>query len=163
LKHSEATFIINELVVEIAMILCVDDRADGLAIRKALLEQLGYDTLTAESPDEAIEMAQKYRISLVLLDYNFAGQMTGDELARKLREIIPGVPLVMLSGYPNVPEHVTSTVDVFLVKGRLGELITTIQTFLGPSNRKLPQSVQTATNLVEESRKLLERRKRGSC
>lgn len=98
-------------------VLCVDDRVASLEVRRALLTQKGYDVLIVSDPPSALSIVDKVHIDLVLLDYSFPGHMSGDELARQLRAKEPGLPLIMLSGYPDLPDNVADSVDVVLLKG----------------------------------------------
>lgn len=78
---------------------------------------VGYDVLIASDPPSALAITGKVKIDLVILDYNFPGHMTGEELARKLRADNPKLPLIMLSGVPELPESAAAMVDVLLMKG----------------------------------------------
>jgi len=98
-------------------ILCVDDRVSSLEVRRAMLTQMGYDVLIASEPSSALSIFDKVHVDLVLLDYSFPGQISGDELARQLRARRPGLPLIMLSGFPDLPANVVDSVDVLLLKG----------------------------------------------
>ena len=97
-------------------ILCVDDRVSSLEVRRALLTTVG-DVLIASDPPSALAITHKVEVNLVILDYNFPGQMSGEELAHELRAANPELPLIMLSGVPNLPESATASVDVSMMKG----------------------------------------------
>ncbi len=98
-------------------ILCVDDRVSSLEIRQALLTAAGYEVLIASDPPSALAIAGKVEVDLVILDFNFPGQMSGEELAHKLRAANANLPLIMLSGVPDLPESAAASVDVLLMKG----------------------------------------------
>jgi CheY-like chemotaxis protein len=99
-------------------ILCVDDLADNLLIRKLMLETFGYCVLTAGSPKEAISVLEAEDVDLVLLDYSFPkSEENGEWLARKVRERWAGTKTLMLSGYAEIPKSVRETVDRFCTKG----------------------------------------------
>jgi CheY-like chemotaxis protein len=100
-----------------ARILCVDDRISSLEVRRALLRTVGYDVLIASDPPTALAVTDKVVVDLVILDYNFPGQMSGEELANKLRAAHPRLPLIMLSGVPELPASAAGSVDVLLMKG----------------------------------------------
>ena len=63
-----------------ALILCVDGNANGLAVRKALLEASGYEALTATDGVSGIKLAEQHDIELVVLGYEMPG-MDGEEVA----------------------------------------------------------------------------------
>jgi CheY-like chemotaxis protein len=43
--------------------------------------------------------------------------MHGGEVAKKMRQTKPGVPILLLSAYVGLPEDVSSLVDVYMTKG----------------------------------------------
>ena len=100
-----------------ARILCVDDRISSLEVRRALLTTIGYDVLIASDPPSALAITNKVEVDLIILDYNFPGEMTGEELAHKLRAANPQLPLIMLSGVPELPQSAAASVDLLLTKG----------------------------------------------
>lgn len=150
-------------------LLCVDDRVSSLDVRRALLKQIGYDVLIASDPPSALAILEKVSVDLVILDYSFPGQMSGEQLAHELRARKPGLPLIMLSGYPDLPTSVAESVDVLLLKGgaQPAELLNAIANLLPGGRLELHASVdqklsslQSRTKQVlDESRALLERSK----
>ena len=95
----------------------MDDRISSLEVRRALLTTLGYDVLIASDPAECPGYYRKVEVDLIILDYNFPGEMTGEELAHKLRATNPKLPLIMLSGVPDLPDSAAASVDVLITKG----------------------------------------------
>ena len=100
-------------------ILCVDDNADELVLRKAMLEQHGYNVVTAIEGFEAIELAVSKRVDAVVLDYRMGG-MDGEAIAKVLKSNRPEMPVIILSGF-SVPRHVLALVDGFAQKGDSSE------------------------------------------
>jgi len=96
------------------LILCVDDEATPLVLRKVLLQKAGYDVITASSADEALEMAGAHDVDLVLSDYLMPGT-TGTELAQKMKLQFPHLPVVLLSGVNEIPMG-ADIADAFLSK-----------------------------------------------
>ncbi len=76
---------------------------DNLAVRRVTvrgLQRAGYVVLEAGGGEEALSVvAQTGPIDLAVLDVVMPG-MTGPELAAKLREKSPKLPVVYISGYP---------------------------------------------------------------
>ncbi len=64
-----------------------------------LLRSLGYRVIEAQNGLEALDFFRKNPVDLVIIDL-IMPQMKGDELARRLREIEPGVKILFSSGYP---------------------------------------------------------------
>ncbi len=81
-------------------ILFVDDEDVILEVGREFLKVLGYEVLVAQSGKEAIEIFNKNRnrIDLVLLDM-IMPQMSGGEVYDRLKEISPGVKVLLSSGY----------------------------------------------------------------
>ena len=98
------------------LVLCVDDEAVGLRIRKILLERAGYRVLTAPDGDAGLEIFSEQPVEAVVLDYSMPG-MHGGEVARRMRLAKPEVPILLLSAYVGLPAEVRSIVDVYMTKG----------------------------------------------
>jgi CheY-like chemotaxis protein len=98
------------------LILCVDDEAVGLQVRRILLERAGYQVLTAQDGFSGIQIFADQPIDAVVLDYSMPG-MHGGEVARQMRQAKPEVPILLLSAYVGLPEEVSSLVDVYMTKG----------------------------------------------
>ncbi|WP_455274233.1 PAS domain S-box protein [Rhizobium herbae] len=84
-------------------ILAVDDDPLILMNMVVMLEDLGHDVTEATSGRSALEI---YRTNddwdLVVTDHSMPG-MTGSELARQLRQVRPDLPIVLASGYTDLP------------------------------------------------------------
>ncbi|MFN3943459.1 MAG: PAS domain-containing protein [Allosphingosinicella sp.] len=81
-----------------ARILVVDDDPDVRGFLADTLEGLGHDVVTAENGEEALARAEESRPDLVLLDFAMPG-MNGAEVARRLRERRPALPILFATGY----------------------------------------------------------------
>jgi CheY-like chemotaxis protein len=137
-------------------ILCIDDRISSLHVRKILLERQGYTVFLASSPAEGLTVLAQSRVDLVVLDYNFpGGNMNGELLARRIRELHPDVKTVMLSGMPDVPPSAVTSVDAFCMKGRSPLDLLQVISELIPSGRKLPARV-TPEQVIKKSRELID-------
>jgi len=97
------------------VILCVDDHEQVLSVRKFLLETRGYRVVTARSGEEAIEKFRLGSIDLVLGDLVMP-QMDGNEMVRRMKEISPEVPMILISGSVRAFER-ANRADAFLPKG----------------------------------------------
>lgn len=80
------------------MVLVVDDDQAVRDFVERVLREAGYRTMVAGSGPEAIELAAKEPIDLLLTDVNMP-QMTGDELARRLRHDEPSLKVLYLTGF----------------------------------------------------------------
>lgn len=79
-------------------LLLVDDNPSGLAARKMVLTELGYEITTANNAESALELFQKSPFPLVVTDYKMPGQ-NGVELIRMIREMAPQTRIVLISGF----------------------------------------------------------------
>lgn len=98
------------------LVLCVDDEVVGLRVRKILLERAGYHVLTAPDGQSGLDIFATQPVEAVVLDYAMPG-MHGGEVARKMRQAKPDVPILLLSAYVGLPDEVSSLVDVYMTKG----------------------------------------------
>src|SRR5258708_1528011 len=117
------------------LVLCVDDELVGLQIRKILLERAGYQVLTAPDGPSGLAIFSSEPIQAVVLDYSMPG-MHGGEVAVRMRQIKPQIPILLLSAYMGLPSEVTSLVDLYMTKGegapvlleKLGSLLQPVST-----------------------------------
>jgi PAS domain S-box-containing protein len=81
-------------------ILVVEDNEGVRAYARAALEQRGYTLLEAADGATALGLARNHpgEISLLLTDVVMP-QMSGPEVARRLRELRPGLKVLYMSGY----------------------------------------------------------------
>jgi len=78
------------------VILCVDDNEQELSVLKFMLETNGYRVLAASNGQEAIAVfSATPQIDLVLTDTNMP-QMSGIQLAERLKRMRSHVPLLLL-------------------------------------------------------------------
>ena len=98
------------------LVLCVDDELVGLRVRKILLERAGYRVLTALDGAAGLDLFASEPVEAVILDYSMPG-MHGGEVAAKMRQVKPAVPILLLSAYIGLPAEVTSLVDLYMTKG----------------------------------------------
>ncbi|MDX2183945.1 MAG: response regulator [Gemmatimonadaceae bacterium] len=77
-------------------VLWVDDEAELLESHRLFLRDNGYDVLAATNADDAIAMLARHPVDAVLLDEQMPGKR-GLEAYRELREIQPGVAVVMVT------------------------------------------------------------------
>lgn len=98
------------------LILCVDDELIGLRVRKVLLERAGYRVLTAMDGASGLHIFETEPVEAVVLDYSMPG-MHGGEVAGRMRQIKPSIPILLLSAYLGLPAEVTSLVNLYMTKG----------------------------------------------
>jgi two-component system response regulator CpxR len=101
-------------------ILCVDDNEQALSVRKFMLETRGYRVLASLAPEEALESFHHGGIDLVICDLNMP-RMDGNELAKRMKESAPEVPILLVSGCVKAFDR-ASHGDCFLPKGTCSPL-----------------------------------------
>jgi CheY-like chemotaxis protein len=106
----------NSLKPNSNLVLCVDDELVGLQVRKILLERAGYRVLTAPDGPAGLAIFSQEPVEVVVLDYSMPG-MHGGEVATKMRQSKPQIPILLLSAYMDLSADVTSLVDLYMTKG----------------------------------------------
>ena len=76
----------------------MDDNAHGLTARRSVLEELGHRVVTASNGADALDLASQHKFDLVVTDYKMP-RMDGLELIKRLAKLIPGVPVILVSGF----------------------------------------------------------------
>ena len=84
----------------IGRILFVDDEKLLASMGKDLIERLGYHVTVKQKSFEALEVFrnQPDTFDLVITDQTMPG-MTGIELARRILQIRPDIPIILCTGY----------------------------------------------------------------
>ena len=81
-------------------VLLVDDEIPLLTMMSAVIENMGYTVVTAKSGQEAVEKSRVLdKVDLLLTDVVMPGEMNGFELAQRLRQNRPDLPVIYASGY----------------------------------------------------------------
>ncbi len=79
-------------------ILVVEDEAAMMEVTTRILRRHGYTVVEAATGPEAIALAAKPDVRLLLTD-SVMPQMSGPELARQIRQLRPELPVLFMSGY----------------------------------------------------------------
>lgn len=111
-----------------ARILLADDDADQVALQRILLETVGHQVETANSPADTLRLLAECQPDLVIVDLRFPRAADGLKLIRNIREAGCLLPLAVLSGWPDdvygSPEE--PMVSRILIKGSLQDLLRAI-------------------------------------
>jgi signal transduction histidine kinase len=83
-------------------ILAVDDDDLVRTTTVDMLEALGYQVIPARSGHEALQVLEAMCVDLVITDHAMP-QMTGTQLAERIRERWPDLPMIMATGYAELP------------------------------------------------------------
>ena len=123
------------------MILVVDDDEAVVASLCLVLQQKGYEPLTAKTPMEALARIDDPAIMLVLQDMNFSRETTGDEglaLLAEIRRRRPALPVILITAWGSISLAVQG------MKAGASDFITKPW-----SNEQVLQAVGTAMGLAE--------------
>jgi len=80
-------------------VLVVDDDRLQREVERQLLERLGYKVVEAASGEEALAYLAEHPVDLLLLDMIMASGIDGAETYRRVLELRPGTPAIIVSGF----------------------------------------------------------------
>ena len=111
---------------EHARVLVVDDEEMVRSVLTQLLSLKGHDVKQASCGKDALAVAREHSLDIVFTDFGMP-EMTGGELARRLRQHQPLLPIVLLTGYTD-PDAQPDVVNAVMHKPfKLEELEDIIQ------------------------------------
>ncbi len=87
-------------------VLLVEDNPEVASVSAGLLEQLGYTVRRVANAEAALREIELDGIDLVFSDIVMPGKMDGLGLARHLRAVKPGLPILLASGYSDAALNV---------------------------------------------------------
>lgn len=91
--------------------LVVDDQDDVREMAMALFTSLGYEVLSASNGSDALDLLRRTPdIDVLFSDVVMPG-MSGLKLAKEARALIPGLKIILASGY--APQALTEGADIF--------------------------------------------------
>jgi len=106
-----------------ANILVVEDNPEVAEVSAALLEQLGNRTTVVTSAAAALKaLAEGEPPDLVFSDIVMAGDMDGIQLARRIREDYPDVPVLLATGYSKAAERLADEFPILAKPYQMAQL-----------------------------------------
>ena len=112
-------------------VLAVDDDALVLANSCAMLEDLGHTVVAAHSGEQALEALDRHpAIDLVITDHAMP-RMTGTELAAIVAQRRPGIPIILATGFAELPAGADAGLPRLSKPYRQQALIEAISTAIG--------------------------------
>lgn len=97
------------------VVLIVDDDPLVGEIMRRAVTRAGRDVLLAGSPAQALELAASHPIAILVTDLTMP-EMTGIELARRIREQHPTLPVILVSASPEASALAIDSPSWFLAK-----------------------------------------------
>ena len=142
-------------------ILVVDDDQAIISTTKAILEDEGYIVDVATSGKEAIKKTETSTYNLALLDIRLP-DMEGVELLSLMKDHMPRMRKIMVTGYPSIQNAVTALnekADAYLIKPvDIEELLATVKDQLNLqeeekafSERKVAEFIESRVNAISEN------------
>ena len=131
-------------------ILVVDDEKNYLLVMETLLAGAGYEVLTIDSGEEALELTRRNDLDLIITDMKMP-RMSGIELMEQLKQVYPDLPVIMMTAYGTVEKAVEAmkkgAFDYILKPFKNEELLLTIAKALDlrhllTENRRLKQDLE---------------------
>jgi two-component system NtrC family response regulator len=148
-------------MAERAKILVVDDNE---SVRKILATTLAeeYVVDTAENGKEAIEKSNTKVYNLALIDIRLP-DMEGIELLTKLKDTIPKMRKIIITGYPklqNAIDAVNRGADVYILKPfHMGKVLETIEEQLREQQKERKYSQEKVAEFIKTRVRELEEEK----
>jgi CheY-like chemotaxis protein len=99
-----------------AVVFYVDDNPRSRRLLTSVLEDSGFDVVTADSGIEALGMCKNISFDVALIDYQMP-LISGGQLAEEIKVLKPDVPVVLLSGRISIPKEALVFVDASLGPG----------------------------------------------
>lgn len=82
-----------------ANILLVDENRDGLLVRRALLEEQGFQVAMAKSGEEGLRLFGAQHFDVVVTSYRMR-PMNGTEFIERIRKLDPNARVVLIARFP---------------------------------------------------------------
>ncbi|MCK4362763.1 MAG: PAS domain S-box protein [Dehalococcoidia bacterium] len=137
-------------------ILIVDDDESSRRSLSLILGKNGYEVETAGTGREALEKAQQIFFNLTLLDIRLP-DVEGTKLLAPLKEMHPGLAVIMITGYATVETAVQALTDgasAYVTKPlNMDEVLATVEGLLG-KQRLIEEKVRAEEALQESEEKL---------
>lgn len=129
-------------------LLCVDDDKVFVLLTARVLETNGYQVTALSNPREAVDLFERQKIDLAVLDYEMP-EVRGAGLAKQLKSSRAKVKIVLFTGVLPVPEPDLSVVDAVVHKSDGVEtLLATIDMLLAApqdsSRKRQPTQARSA-------------------
>jgi DNA-binding response OmpR family regulator len=114
-------------------VLIVDDDPSHLKLYSWVLERGGFHPVTALVDGDTVNIPDALRIDAAVLDYRLGPHLTAVDVAKRLLDEAPAMPILVLSDLPWMPDDVAPYVSGFVRKGEPQQLIEMIGSLVGTS------------------------------
>src|SRR5579875_3583023 len=116
-----------QIVADPIRVLLLDDHPENLLLRSTILRKYGYLTETASTVEEAEKLLD--HIDVAVLDYHLGAGKFGTDVALRLRQLRPEVPIIILSA--TLERRFGGPEDMHLLKGHssVEDLLAALRSF----------------------------------
>jgi DNA-binding NtrC family response regulator len=139
-------------LVKKARILVADDDETIRTTMKAILQDEGYEVDLAATGKEAIQRTHEKTYNIALLDIRLP-DMEGIELLKLLKDSVPRMRKVMVTGYPSMQNAIAAlnkNADAYIVKPvDVDKLLNTVKEQLQAQENELKFSEQKVAEFIE--------------
>ncbi len=111
-------------------VLIVDDDPSHLEIYGLLVQQAGYEPVSALVKFADAHIPCDDSIGLVLLDYRLHSIRTSAEFAQEIRGLFPATPIIVLSELWSLPSDIAPFATEFVRKGQPAKLLQVVHRLL---------------------------------
>ena len=125
-------------------VLVIDDDPIVLAGTAAMLEDLGHTATEVDSAEQGLKILQSdASIDLVITDHAMPG-MTGTELAKRIRRKWPELPVIIATGYAELPGELDPSVPRLSKPYRQQDLAAVVAQLVGEQPAAEPAALNAA-------------------
>ena len=128
-------------------VLIVDDEKNYLMVLSAFLSGEGYETLTADSAQQALEIVETADLDLVLTDMKMP-TIDGIELLKRIKQNVPDLPVVMMTAYGTVEKAVEAI--------QLGAFNFILKPFQNETLKQIVDKAVRTYRVLKENRRLVQ-------
>jgi two-component system NtrC family response regulator len=128
-------------------VLIVDDEKNYLVVLSAFLSEEGYETVTADTAEVALEILETTDLDLVLTDMKMPS-MDGIELLKRIKGKNPNLPVVMMTAYGTVEKAVEAM--------QLGAFNFVLKPFQNETLNQIIRNAVSTYRVLKENRRLVE-------
>jgi two-component system NtrC family response regulator len=128
-------------------VLIVDDEKNYLMVLSAFLSGEGYETLTADSAQQALEIVETTDLDLVLTDMKMP-TIDGIELLKRIKQNVPDLPVVMMTAYGTVEKAVEAI--------QLGAFNFILKPFQNETLKQIVDKAVRTYRVLKENRRLVQ-------
>lgn len=115
-------------------VLLIDDDPSHLQLYSWVVARGGFRAVTALVHGDALDLPCSEPVELIVLDYQLGSRLKSADVARRVKEIFPAKPVLVLSDMQWLPEDIAPYATAFVRKGEPEQLLTKLQSLVDGSN-----------------------------